>query len=96
MKLKQNSFIAYHIISKIQKNKLIPFKQNNNRFFRSWSRTSTIYPFMNGYTIAVHNGKKHIPIFIESKMIGFKLGDFALTRNFKGHSKKKKGKKVKK
>uniref|UniRef100_UPI00300359DC ribosomal protein S19 n=1 Tax=Prototheca tumulicola TaxID=1737639 RepID=UPI00300359DC len=98
MKLKKNLFIAYHIISKIQKKERdIKLKTPlTYRFFRTWSRSSTIYPFMAGYTIAVYNGNRFIPVVITSKMLGEKLGAFSPTRNFEGHSKKKKGKKTKK
>ena len=53
---------------------------------KTWSRASTIYPEMVGHTIAVHDGRKHVPIYITEEMIGHKLGEFALTRTFKGHS----------
>ena len=53
---------------------------------RTWSRASTIYPQMVGHTIAVHDGRKHVPIYISEEMIGHKLGEFAPTRTFKGHS----------
>ena len=58
-------------------------KKNPNR---TWSRASTIYPEMVGHTIAVHNGKKHVPVFITENMVGHKLGEFAPTRTFRGHS----------
>ena len=54
---------------------------------RTWSRTSTIFPDMVGHTIAVHDGRKHVPVFITEAMVGHKLGEFALTRTFKGHEK---------
>ena len=53
---------------------------------KTWSRASTIYPQMVGHTIAVHDGRKHVPIYISEEMIGHKLGEFAPTRTFKGHS----------
>jgi len=53
---------------------------------KTWSRTSTIYPQMIGHTIAVHDGRKHVPVYISEEMIGHKLGEFAPTRTFKGHS----------
>ncbi len=53
---------------------------------KTWSRASTIYPEMVGHTIAVHDGRKHVPVYISEEMIGHKLGEFALTRTFKGHS----------
>ncbi len=57
---------------------------------KTWSRASTIYPQMVGHTIAVHDGRKHVPIYISEEMIGHKLGEFAPTRTFKGHSGEKK------
>lgn len=53
--------------------------------FKTWSRTSTIFPDMVGHTIAVHNGQKHVPVYVTEDMVGHKLGEFALTRNFRGH-----------
>jgi small subunit ribosomal protein S19 len=57
------------------------------RMLRTWSRASTIFPEMVGHTIAVHDGRKHVPIFITESMVGHKLGEFALTRTFRGHIK---------
>ena len=56
------------------------------RVVRTWSRTSTIFPEMVGHTIAVHDGRKHVPIFVTEAMVGHKLGEFAPTRTFRGHS----------
>ena len=56
------------------------------RMIRTWSRTSTIFPEMVGHTIAVHDGRKHVPVFISEDMVGHKLGEFSATRTFKGHS----------
>ena len=56
------------------------------RMLRTWSRTSTIFPEMVGHTIAVHDGKKHVPVFISEAMVGHKLGEFAPTRHFRGHA----------
>ncbi|HNW36268.1 MAG TPA: 30S ribosomal protein S19 [Candidatus Ozemobacteraceae bacterium] len=61
-------------------------RTNEKRQVRTWSRASTIYPTMVGHTIAVHNGRKHVPVFITENMVGHKLGEFAATRTFKGHS----------
>ena len=55
------------------------------RMLRTWSRTSTIFPEMVGHTIAVHDGRKHVPVFISESMVGHKLGEFAPTRTFRGH-----------
>ena len=56
------------------------------RVVRTWSRTSTIFPEMVGHTIAVHDGRKHVPVFISEQMVGHKLGEFAPTRTFRGHA----------
>ena len=58
----------------------------DKRMIRTWSRTSTIFPEMVGHTIAVHDGRKHVPVFISEQMVGHKLGEFAPTRTFKGHA----------
>ena len=58
----------------------------NKEVLKTWSRSSTIYPQMVGHTIAVHDGRKHVPIYIAEEMIGHKLGEFAPTRTFKGHA----------
>ena len=59
---------------------------NEKRMIRTWSRTSTVFPEMVGHTIAVHDGRKHVPVFISEQMVGHKLGEFAPTRTFKGHA----------
>jgi small subunit ribosomal protein S19 len=59
----------------------------DKRVIKTWSRASTIFPDMVGHTIAVHDGRKHVPIFISESMVGHKLGEFALTRTFRGHIK---------
>jgi small subunit ribosomal protein S19 len=58
----------------------------SKNMIRTWSRTSTIFPEMVGHTIAVHDGRKHVPVFISEQMVGHKLGEFAPTRTFRGHS----------
>jgi small subunit ribosomal protein S19 len=58
----------------------------NKRMVRTWSRASTIFPEMVGHTIAVHDGRKHVPVFIDEQMVGHKLGEFAPTRTFRGHA----------
>ena len=60
--------------------------ENKKSMIRTWSRTSTIFPEMVGHTIAVHDGRKHVPVFISEQMVGHKLGEFAPTRTFRGHS----------
>jgi small subunit ribosomal protein S19 len=59
---------------------------NEKRMIRTWSRSSTVFPEMVGHTIAVHDGRKHVPVFISEQMVGHKLGEFAPTRTFRGHS----------
>ena len=59
---------------------------NEKRIVRTWSRSSTIFPEMVGHTIAVHDGRKHVPVFISEQMVGHKLGEFAPTRHFRGHA----------
>ena len=60
---------------------------NERRVIRTWARASTIFPGMVGHTVAIHNGKTHVPIFITEQMVGHKLGEFAPTRTFRGHGK---------
>ena len=62
-------------------------ESGDKRVVRTWSRTSTIFPDMVGHTIAVHDGRKHVPVFVTEAMVGHKLGEFAPTRTFKGHIK---------
>ena len=59
---------------------------NEKRMIRTWSRSSTVFPEMVGHTIAVHDGRKHVPVFISEQLVGHKLGEFAPTRTFRGHS----------
>ena len=59
---------------------------NEKRMIRTWSRSSTIFPDMVGHTIAVHDGRKHVPVFVSEQMVGHKLGEFAPTRTFRGHA----------
>jgi small subunit ribosomal protein S19 len=61
-------------------------QSGQKRMVRTWSRTSTIFPEMVGHTIAVHDGRKHVPVFISEQMVGHKLGEFAPTRTFRGHA----------
>ena len=67
--------------------------ENKKEVIKTWSRTSTIYPEFVGHTIAVHDGRKHVPVYISGEMIGHKLGEFAPTRTFKGHAGEKTTKK---
>jgi small subunit ribosomal protein S19 len=81
--LKKGPFIADSLLKKIER-----LNANNKKeVIKSWSRSSTILPLMVGHTIAVHNGRQHIPVFISDQMVGHKLGEFAPTRTFRGHAK---------
>ena len=60
-------------------------EQNQKQMVKTWSRTSTVFPDMVGHTIAVHDGRKHVPVFISESIVGHKLGEFAPTRTFRGH-----------
>jgi small subunit ribosomal protein S19 len=81
---KKGPFIDTHLIVKIETMN----KANDKKVVRTWSRRSTIFPEMVGHTIAVHNGRKFIPVYVTENMVGHKLGEFAATRTFKGHSAK--------
>ena len=61
-------------------------EQNQKQMIKTWSRTSTVFPEMVGHTIAVHDGRKHVPVFVSESMVGHKLGEFAPTRTYRGHS----------
>ncbi len=61
-------------------------EKNEKKVLKTWSRSSTIYPEFVGHTIAVHDGRKHVPVYVTEDMVGHKLGEFALTRTFKGHA----------
>ena len=87
--LKKGPFIDQHLINKV----LVAIEKSDKRPIKTWSRHSTIIPDMIGLTIAVHNGKAHVPVYISDNMVGHKLGEFALTRTFKGHLADKKVKK---
>ena len=79
---KKGPFIDNHLIAKVEGMN----RRNEKKVMRTWSRRSTIVPDMIGHTIAVHNGKKFIPVYISENMVGHKLGEFSFTRQFKGHS----------
>ena len=81
--LKKSPFVAYHLLKKINKMSEADKKDT----ITTWSRSSTILPSMVGFTIAVYNGKQHIPVFISDQFVGHKLGEFVSTRNFKTHIK---------
>ena len=80
--IKKGPFIDSHLEKKVQD----AVANNNRKPIKTWSRRSMIIPDMIGLTIAVHNGRDHVPVLISENMIGHKLGEFAVTRTFKGHS----------
>ncbi|GGZ91686.1 30S ribosomal protein S19 [Ignatzschineria ureiclastica] len=84
--IKKGPFIDHHLQKKVDE----AVASNNRRPIKTWSRRSMILPEMIGLTIAVHNGKIHVPILITENMIGHKLGEFALTRTYRGHAADKK------
>ncbi|MDO8271913.1 MAG: 30S ribosomal protein S19 [Pseudomonadota bacterium] len=86
--LKKGPFIDLHLMKKVQ----TAMENNDKRPIKTWSRRSMISPDMIGLTIAVHNGHQHVPVFVSEDMVGHKLGEFALTRTFRGHAADKKAK----
>ena len=86
--IRKGPFIDHHLISKV----MSAIESKSKKPIKTWSRRSTIVPEMIDLTIAVHNGKDHIPVYITDNMVGHKLGEFAMTRTFKGHSGDRKAK----
>ena len=84
--LKKGPFVEAKLMQRIETMNAA----NEKRMVRTWSRSSTIFPDMVGHTIAVHDGRKHVPVFISESMVGHKLGEFAPTRTFHSHSAEKK------
>jgi len=84
--VKKGPFVDTHLMKKVEE----VVKTNSRRPIKTWSRRSVILPEMVGVTIAVHNGRLHVPILVTENMVGHKLGEFAATRTFKGHSADKK------
>ena len=82
--LKKGPFVATHLLEKIEAIN----KTNDKKVVKTWSRRSTVIPEMVSHTMAVHNGKKFIPVYITENMVGHKLGEFAPTRTFRGHTTK--------
>jgi len=80
--VKKGPFVQEKLLARIIKMN----EANEKRVLKTWSRSSTIFPEMVGHTIAVHDGRKHVPVFISEDMVGHKLGEFAPTRTFKGHA----------
>lgn len=87
--LKKGPFIDLHLLKKVED----AVESGNKRPIKTWSRRSMILPNMVGLTIAVHNGRQHVPVFISEDMVGLKLGEFAATRTYRGHAADKKAKK---
>ncbi len=83
--LKKGPFVDDHLLEKIEALN----SKNEKRVVRTWSRRSTIVPEMIGHTLAVHDGRKHVPVYITESMVGHKLGEFAPTRTFRGHADKR-------
>lgn len=79
--LKKGPFVAAKLLRKVEELN----RRGEKRVIRTWSRASTVFPQMVGHTIAVHDGRRHIPIYISEEMVGHKLGEFAPTRYFRGH-----------
>ncbi len=81
--LKKGPFVADHLLKKIERLNV----KGDKQVIKTWSRASTIIPQMIGHTIAVHNGRQHVPVYVNEQMVGHKLGEFAPTRTFRGHVK---------
>jgi len=86
--VKKGPFIDLHLFKKVEE----AVATNSRKPIKTWSRRSTVLPQMVGLTLAVHNGKQHIPILVSENMVGHKLGEFAITRTFRGHAGAKKAK----
>jgi len=84
--VKKGPFIDLHLMEKVK----AAVETNDKRPIKTWSRRSVILPIMVGLTIAVHNGRQHVPILISENMVGHKLGEFSMTRTYKGHAADKK------
>ena len=83
--VKKGAFVDDHLMNKVEAMN----RERDKKVIKPWSRRSTVTPEMVGHTLAVHNGLKFVPVYISENMVGHKLGEFALTRTFKGHSGKK-------
>jgi small subunit ribosomal protein S19 len=88
--LKKGPFVDYHLMKKVE------VAGNTKKPIKTWSRRSMIVPEMVGFTLAIHNGRQHVPVLVNENMVGHKLGEFALTRTFKGHGGDKKAAEAKK
>ena len=86
--IRKGPFIDTHLLKKVEQ----AAAENSKRPIKTWSRRSMVIPDMVGLTIAVHNGRQHVPVLVNENMVGHKLGEFALTRTFKGHAADRKAK----
>lgn len=84
--LKKGPFIDLHLMKKVQ----VAVEKNDRRPIKTWSRRSMVSPDMLGLTLSIHNGRQHVPVLISEDMVGHKLGEFVLTRTFRGHTSDKK------
>jgi small subunit ribosomal protein S19 len=80
--LKKGPFVDEHLLEKIERAN----RSGDKRVIKTWSRRSTVIPEMVGHTVAVHDGRKHVPVYVTESMVGHKLGEFAPTRTFRGHA----------
>jgi len=90
--VKKGPFVSERLMQKIEEMN----EKREKKVLKTWSRASTIFPQMVGHTIAVHDGRKHVPVYISEDMVGHKLGEFAPTRTYRGHGKDEKSSKLKK
>ena len=86
--LKKGPFVDLHLLEKVR----VAAEKGDRRPIKTWSRRSMILPQMVGLTLAIHNGRQHVPVLVSEEMVGHKLGEFALTRTFRGHVADKKAK----
>ncbi|WP_456406799.1 30S ribosomal protein S19 [Thiolapillus sp.] len=86
--IRKGPFVDHHLMKKVEE----AVATNSRRPIKTWSRRSMILPDMVGLTIAVHNGRQHVPVLVSENMVGHKLGEFALTRTYRGHAADKKSK----
>ena len=87
--LKKGPFVDEHLLKKVESANA----RNDKKVIKTWSRRSTVVPEMVGHTIAVHDGRKHVPVYVSESMVGHKLGEFAPTRTFRGHTSEKSARK---
>lgn len=90
--IKKGPFVSESLLTKIEEMN----QKGEKKVLKTWSRASTIFPQMVGHTIAVHDGKKHVPVYLSEDMVGHKLGEFAPTRTYRGHGKDEKSSKLRK